>query len=51
MTPRQIYDEVVTGGALEGDMVIQHLHPKPEQCFLKSDHGLSYKDQELTVHP
>ena len=50
MTPRQIYDEVVTGGALEGDMVIQHLHPKPEQCFLKFDHGLSYKDQELTVH-
>ena len=49
MTPREIYDEVVTGGALQGDMVIQRLHPKPDQCFLKFDHGLSYADQELTV--
>ena len=30
-------------------MVIQRLHPKPAQCFLKYDHAVPYRDQALTI--
>jgi hypothetical protein len=48
-TVAEMYEEVASGGALEGDMVIQRLHPKPEQCFLKYDHTVPYREQELTI--
>ena len=48
-TVAEMYEEVASGGALEGDMVIQRVHPKPEQCFLKYDHTVPYREQELTI--